>query len=131
MMLSNITYSQELTQTIKGKIVDKDSEMSLPGATVILVDSHPIIGTTTDIDGYFRLRNVPVGRISLQFSYIGYKTQFVSDILLSSGKELSLNISLKESFLTLNEVVIIAEEKKEEAINKMATLSARDRKSVV
>lgn len=120
-----ISFSQEITQTIKGKIVDVDSEMSLPGASVIVVDSDPIIGTITNIDGIFKLDNVPVGRVSLQISFIGYETQFMSDILLSSGKELSLNISLKESFLALNEVVIKAEVKKEEALNKMATLSAR------
>lgn len=124
-LLSNIIYSQEITQTIKGKIVDTDSEMSLPGATVIIVDSKPIIGTITDNIGNFIIENVPVGRVSLRISFIGYETQFVSDILLSSGKELRLNISLKESFSTLNEVVIKAEVRKDEAINKMATLSAR------
>ena len=45
--------------------------------------------------------------------------------MVSSGKEISLNISLKESFSTLNEIVVKAEIKKGEAINKMATLSAR------
>lgn len=124
-MLSNIIYSQEITQTIKGKVVDTDSEMSLPGVTIIVVGSDPIVGTTTDNNGNFRLDNIPVGRVSLQFSFIGYETQFISDILLSSGKELFLNISLKESFSTLEEVVVKAEDKKEEAINKMATLSAR------
>lgn len=124
-MLSNIIYSQEITQTIKGKVVDTDSEMSLPGVTIIVVGSDPIVGTTTDNNGNYRFDNIPVGRVSLQFSFIGYETQFISDILLSSGKELFLNISLKESFSTLEEDVVKAEDKKEEAINKMATLSAR------
>lgn len=124
-VFSQSLFSQEITQTIKGKIVDADSEMSLPGATVIVVGSDPIIGTITDTDGNFILENVPVGRVSLQISFIGYETQFVSNILLSSGKELRLNISLKEAYSTLSEVVIKAGVRKEEAINKMATLSAR------
>ncbi len=125
MFIAVISYSQEITQSIKGRIIDKDSEISLPGATVIVVDSKPIIGATTDFDGNFILENIPVGRVSLQFSFIGYETKVVSNILLISGKELRLNISLKESFSTLTEVVIRAEIRKEEALNKMATLSAR------
>ncbi len=125
LMLSSFLYSQELTQTIKGRVIDVDSEISLPGATVVVLSADPIIGTVTDIDGNFKLPNVPVGRVSLQISFIGYKPQYVSDILLSSGKELNINVSLKESFSTLNEIVVKAEINKDEAINRMATLSAR------
>jgi hypothetical protein len=112
LLFSKCMFSQEITQTIKGRIVDTDSEISIPGATVIIANSDPTIGTVTDIDGYFRLENVPVGRISLQFSSIGYETQYINDILISSGKELDLSIPLKESISSLGEVVIRAEEKK-------------------
>ena len=120
-----ISYPQKITQSIKGKIIDKDSEINLPGATVIVIDSNPVIGTTTDVNGNFILKDIPVGRVSLQFSFIGYETQVVSNVLLNSGKELRLNVSLKESFSVLTEVVVKAETRKEEVINKMATLSAR------
>lgn len=125
LLLSNFLYAQEITQTIKGKVIDSETQIELPGATIIVVNSNPIMGTTTDIDGNFRLKNVPVGRISLQISYIGYNNQYVSGLLVTSGKEITLNILLKESFTTLGEVVIMAEVKKDEAINKMATVSAR------
>ncbi len=125
LMLSGFVYSQELTQTIKGRVIDVDSEISLPGATIVVLSSDPIIGTVTDFDGNFRLPDIPVGRVSLQISFLGYEPQLVPDILLSSGKELVLNISLKESFSTLNEIVVKGEVNKEEAMNKMATLSAR------
>lgn len=123
--LNNIAYSQKPVQTIKGRIIDSESQIGLPGATVVVVNSNPLIGTSSDMDGYFRLENVPVGRISLKISFIGYEEQYISGLLVSSGKEISLNILLKESFSKLNEVVIKAEIRKDEAINKMATLSAR------
>lgn len=123
--LNNITYSQKPVQTIKGRIIDSESQIGLPGATVVVVNSNPLIGTSSDMDGYFRLENVPVGRISLKISFIGYEEQYISGLLVSSGKEISLNILLKESFSKLNEVVIKAEIRKDEVINKMATLSAR------
>ena len=122
---SHSAFSQGLTQTIKGKVVDSESQISLPGASIIILGSDPIIGTVTNIDGDFRLEEVPVGRVSLQISFIGYDNQYISELLVSSGKEVYLTIPLKEAFETLSEVVITANVKRDEAINEMATLSAR------
>ncbi len=123
--ISNITYSQEPTQTIKGKVYDSETHIGLPGATIIIIGSNPIIGITTNLDGYFIIDRVPVGRINLQISFIGYKNYYISELLVSSGKEIVLNIPLKESFTTLKKVVIKPDTEKEKSINKMATLSAR------
>jgi hypothetical protein len=122
--LNNFSYSQERIQTVKGKVIDSESQIGLPGATIVIVDSNPKVGTTSDVDGNFRIGKVPVGRISLSISYVGYEEQFISGLLVSSGKEISLTISLKESFSKLDGVEIKAG-RKDEALNKMATLSAR------
>ena len=50
-----------------------DSQLPLPGATVMIIDSDPVIGTVTDADGNFRLTGIPVGRYNLKVSYIGYE----------------------------------------------------------
>jgi hypothetical protein len=57
----NFTFAQ--TQTIKGKITDSESLIELPTASVIVLNSNPIIGTSTDLNGNFVLKNVPVGRV--------------------------------------------------------------------
>ncbi len=123
--ISNSAYSQNLTQTIKGKVFDSETQISLPGATIIVVGSDPLRGTSTNADGFFRLEKVPVGRVTLQINFLGYESRYISDLLVGSGKEVVLNIPLKESFTTLAEVLVRPDIKKDEAINKMATLSAR------
>ena len=123
--LVKVSFSQELTQNVKGTVTDTDSEIGLPGATVIVTGTEPIMGTVTDAEGYFRIENVPVGRVSLKISFIGYEPQYVTDILLTSGKELDLNIMLKESVSSLDEVVITAETDREKPMNEMATMSAK------
>lgn len=122
---SFFVFSQEITQKIRGKVFDSETHIGLPGASIIVIGSSPIIGTTTDSDGNFVLDKVPVGRISIQISYIGYENYYVSDILVSSGKEIVLNIPLIESFISLSEIVIKPDFEKDKAINKMATLSAK------
>ncbi len=126
MMLISLNLSaQDLTQTIKGKIVDIDLQIPLPGATVVIIGSDPLIGVTTDMDGYFRLENVPLGRYNIQISYIGYELAVISELEVGSGKEVVLNIGLKESSVNLDEVVIKANQDKKEPLNSMAIISGR------
>ena len=45
------SFSQELTQTIKGVITDYDTQTTLPGANIIVTDVVPLQGAISDIDG--------------------------------------------------------------------------------
>ena len=76
-LVLSIFSSEIYIQTIKGKVYDHNTEFPLIGATVIIVGSEPVMGTVTDLDGNFKLENVPVGRQSLQISYVGYKTRTI------------------------------------------------------
>ncbi len=102
------TYAQSPTQNIKGKVFDMDSKQPLVGATVQLADTLLAIGALTDENGEFRLENVPVGRQTILADYIGYKSYSSGEILLTSGKELELNIGMTEAIATTNAVVITA-----------------------
>ncbi|MBN2519228.1 MAG: carboxypeptidase-like regulatory domain-containing protein, partial [Bacteroidales bacterium] len=113
------------TQTIRGTIVDKDSKMTIIGATVVLLNSDPLVGTVTDLDGEFRLEKIPLGRQGVKISYVGYNDVFVNSLLLSAGKEIVLEIEMEEKVLDIDEVVIKAYDRKDETINEMAMISAR------
>ena len=106
-----------------GRIVDKESNVPLEGVTVIaLKDSTVLSGTSTDASGNFRLANVPVGRVNISASYLGYERIFLPNILVNSGKEMVLNLEMVSSIQTKNEVVISGM-KRGESINDMAILS--------
>jgi len=122
---SNSFAQNNYTQTIRGTVIDKSSQSPLIGASIILMNSDPLIGTITDIDGKFRLENIPVGRQGITISYLGYNTIALPGLNLTSGKELVLTIELEENITSLSKVVITAEQRKDIAINEMATVSAR------
>lgn len=109
---------------IKGQITDKQSETHLSGATIQLLNSEEPIGTITDFDGYFTLENVPLGRQSIQISYQGYEPVTIPNIVVTSGKAAVVNGTLLESFNQLDQV-IISTTTKDRAVNKLATISAR------
>ncbi|NJK87205.1 MAG: carboxypeptidase-like regulatory domain-containing protein, partial [Bacteroidales bacterium] len=123
--LNIYSYSQNYTQTIKGKITDKESKQTLVGVNVIINSISPPIGTVSDTSGFFRIENVPVGRHTIQFSYIGYKEVIIPEILVQTGKEPELNIELTESVMAMQEVTIKATRYKNQALNSMAATSAR------
>lgn len=120
-----VLSAQQVTQTVRGVIVDKESNAPIEGATVFaLKDSAVLSEHTTQADGSFRLEKIPVGRVNVVASYIGYKRVYLPNILLSSGKETVLNIEMESAVETKQEVQVTAG-RKGETINEMAVLSAR------
>jgi hypothetical protein len=118
-------YAQQSGQVIKGKIVDAVSQSPLPGASVVIMDSNPKLGTITDSEGNFRLWNIKAGRYNLVVSFIGYDNYIFREVMVGSGKEVILNAGLVESSEKIDEIKVSARTSKEEANNTMATISAR------
>ncbi|MEM9919123.1 MAG: TonB-dependent receptor [Bacteroidota bacterium] len=125
LLVSTMGFLLAQTQVIKGIITDKQSEMPLIGATVQLIGAENAAGAVSDIDGYYRLEGVPVGRQNLQINYLGYSPLTIPNVLVSSGKEVILDIALEESVEELTEVVVTASTQKDKAQNELATISAR------
>jgi hypothetical protein len=117
--------AQTLTQTVRGTVTDKISETPLPGAAVVLVGSNPLVGTTTDVDGNFKLTNVPVGKQSIKVTYIGYKEMVVPNITVNSGKELVIKVTLEENVIQGKEVVITDKADKNKPLNDLSVVSVR------
>jgi hypothetical protein len=123
-LVSVTAFSQNLTQTVRGTILDGDSRLPLIGATVIILGSSPVTGTLTDSEGNFKFEKVLLGRIALRTSYLGYESKIIPDIVINSGKESVLDITMQESVVKLDDAVVMGH-RKGEAVNEMATISAR------
>ncbi|MEQ6167188.1 TonB-dependent receptor [Ekhidna sp. MALMAid0563] len=120
-----ISFSQSLTQTVKGQITDEQSGAPIIGATVQILEINPPLGAITDINGYYRIENVPIGRQTVGISYLGYEPITIPNILVGSGKEVVLDAELIESLHHLDEVVVTAiDQEKGQPKNELATVSA-------
>ena len=119
------TNTFAVKQTVRGTVIDKDSKMPLIGASVVVPGSNPLKGATTDANGNFRIEGMDAGRISLQVSYIGYHPVNLSNLILTSAKELVLTIEMVEKTTTTAEVTVTANQEKDLTNNKMAAISAR------
>lgn len=125
LLMSLAGLGQDFTQTIRGTVRDRESQMALEGATVALFRGDSLItGGFSDAEGRFKLAQVQAGRYSLRVAYIGYEPATIPNIVVNTGREEVLNISLTEAVITTETVEIIAG-KKEAARNEMALLSSR------
>ncbi|MEP0365436.1 MAG: TonB-dependent receptor [Cyclobacteriaceae bacterium] len=114
-----------LRQTIRGQVIDEESKLPLIGVTVMIEGSSPPIGAITNVDGNFRIEKVPVGRVNLKLSYIGYEQKIIPNIVVNSAKEVVLKLTLHEYATKMAEVTVVAQMDKGTPINDMALVSAR------
>ena len=122
MFCISLTYGQ-VVQNIKGTIKDANSQELLSYASVAI--QNTTYGTTTDNQGNFILKGIPVGRYDLAVSYLGYETQIIKEIMVTSSKEVILEITLKENISQIGEVIVTPKINKNRPLNKMATVSAQ------
>lgn len=114
-----------LTQTIKGQVVDQASQQAVIGANILVEQTDPPKGGSTDENGYFRIENVPVGRYTLRITCIGYDDALIQELVVGAGKEVELNIRLAEVLIQMEEVVVKGQKLQGTPLNDMASLSAR------
>ena len=116
--------ANQAVQTVRGQVCDVASGEPMIGVTVT-VENGSTLATVSDVDGNFEIKNVPVGRHSVRASYIGYEPVLLKEQLVTSGKELVLNLRMRESISELGEVVIKPRVNKQLPLNEMAQVGAR------
>ena len=110
-LVSTLAFGQgSTTSEINGRVIAAGGE-SLPGATILIVHTPTgtRTGTTTNIEGYFRLPNLNVGGpYKVTISFIGYQTYSRNDVHLSLGQAFKINAKLTEGDQKIDEVIVVA-----------------------
>jgi len=124
-LFSLTALPQDLSQTIRGQISDLDTRQPLAGAVIRILGTNPAIGAESQADGSFSIEGVKLGRYSVQVSVIGYNSEIIPEVLVTSGKEVFLNIALKEKLVQTEEISVTADIEKDKPVNPNALVSAR------
>ena len=123
----SILLAQGNGQIIRGKVLDKITQQPLVAVTVIVSGSS--INGSTDENGNFLLPNVPLGRQSIEAQYLGYKTYKTEELIVSSAKELYIEITMSEEVQVTQTVEITASQSSDgvgnRALNELSTVSVR------
>ena len=113
-------YSQS---KITGKVIDEEFNETMPFANVLIKGTST--GVTTDFDGNYTI-NVDPGSYTLVFSFVGYRTKEITDIMVGENDVKEINVNLSSSSVGLEEVVISVSVQKntDEALLMMQKKSA-------
>lgn len=125
--LTGRAQSPLATQVVRGTVLDATAKAPVIGATVVVVGVEPALGGNTDAEGRFRLTGVPVGRVKLRISSVGYEELLLNEVTVTAGKEVVLNLSLIEGLTKLDEVTVVYKRSEDRTVpnNEMASVSAR------
>ncbi len=100
---SHFCFAQE-TGTIKGKVIDKTTRKSIPFVNIILVGSDK--GAVSDDNGFFEIKNTPLGYRKLKASFVGYTTVVSEEYFIAKNTTPYVLIEMTEDSSQLEEVVI-------------------------
>lgn len=120
--------SDSIVQTLRGTIVDAVTSSPLAGITVRVVGSDSTKrGGYTDTRGRFRVSRLPVGRYTLTALGVGREPLVIDNVLVTSGKEVVLSLTMNESYISSKEVTVVSSRDEDVMItnSEMATVSAR------
>ena len=105
------------TGVTRGTVINIQSDMPIIGANLQLLDES---NQGTDIEALFTLSQVPLGLNVIVVNLLGYETLTLTNIDVTRGKDVLLNISLRKSIIEIEEVMIFAASVKDKAQNEMA-----------
>lgn len=120
LLLMFATTSWAQTTGIKGVVADKASKETLVGATVLIQGTT--IGSTTDLDGNYKITSLAPGNYNLVVSYISYKTQLIEKVKVVKDEILELNIELEGNSVALEGVVISANRRQGTDISMLSSV---------
>lgn len=98
------TYAQSTLLT--GKVMDDTDNLSLPGATIKLLEGNRY--TVSDQNGHFEFLNLPTGNYTVSVVYIGYQP-IRKNIVVKNGQKNYITIQLSSSSLSLAEAVVLGD----------------------
>lgn len=124
-LCSFMTFAQ-ITQSVRGKIVDNETNFPLLGVKVQIFtqDTTKIYRTRTDENGEFELKYIPIGKHELLADYISYEVKVVT-ITVNSGKETIVQLALSEKFEAIAEEVVVNGKRTNQTLNELSLISSQ------
>ena len=122
LLLLTYGFTSAQTGTLAGSIIDGEFVEPMAFANVIVKGTT--IGTTSDFDGKYQLELEP-GTYTIVFSFVGYTTQEITDVVIKEGEVTPLDVTLTTNSL---ETIFITTSIKRNTENAVLNLQ---KKSVV
>lgn len=121
-------FSQTVVGKVQGYVRDNATNEPLVGVNVIIVDSEPLRGTSTNDEGYYSILNIVPGTYDFKATSIGYQPIVNQGVIIRPDQTSDVNFMLNESDITTEDVVVYGERNLIQAdrTSKVTTMSHDD-----
>jgi iron complex outermembrane receptor protein len=112
------------TGSVSGRVIDATDGLPLAGANVLVFGGNGVMvtGAATGEDGTYRIVAVPAGSYRLQARFLGFQ-EYETQIRVSGGETVSVDVSLSATGFELNTVVITGSRREEKVLEAPASMS--------
>ncbi len=110
------------TGSISGTVKDKSNLETLIGTTVQIEGST--IGTTTDINGQFILKNLKPGTYNIKVSYVSYNPKVIQNVSVEKDKTTNIDIHLETNTVSLGDITVTAVRRTNTEISMITDIKA-------
>jgi len=93
--------------TVRGTINDQKTGEALMFTNVVVLNTSPVIGAQTDLDGNYEL-TIDAGTYSLEVSYVGYTSKTITDVVVKADDITVVDFPMSDESMELAEVVVKA-----------------------
>lgn len=123
-IVSNISFILALDipkQIVYGRVIDLKNQQGISGASIRVLDTK--LGAISQQNGNYVIKDIPIGRIQIQASAIGYEPR-IYNVVLTSGKQFELQIELMEKIVQTEEIIVSDKRNISESINESIVISS-------
>ncbi|CAN0467179.1 unnamed protein product, partial [Laminaria digitata] len=107
LLLIPVTGAMAQSGKIAGTVRDASNGSALPGVNVVIDGTTQ--GAVTDLNGFYNILNVRPGTYSVRASFVGFTSQLTENVGVNTGLTTTVDFSLGEQSVGLDEVVVTAE----------------------
>ena len=103
LLLSPVTGALAQSGKIAGTVRDASTGEALPGVNVVIDGTTQ--GAVTDLSGFYNILNVRPGTYAVRASFVGFTSQLTENVSVNTGLTTTIDFSLGEQSVGLDEVV--------------------------
>ncbi len=119
LFLASLLFAQN-DGVIQGRVVDAQTREPLAGVNILVLDTDR--GAASDPDGRFYIDKLQPGTYRLEFLYVGYISQKITDLIVTTTKPVMLNVQLMEQLLETDQITVTAGYFVEETMTQPSTV---------
>lgn len=106
-ILTGQIIAQSTSGIVSGEVRDAVTKQPLPGANIIIVGTN--IGTASDVNGYYVIKNVAAGKYILKSSMIGYEPSAFTDLIINPNRNHTVIFELRPAVMEMSEINVTAD----------------------